>query len=81
MIFFSPLFIGYRLWWVILEKNSGQKTNGYRLNLEDIQYDYMENIRIHLSQFFRWKNVGLMEVIQAIEEAKTDNDIEGIYIK
>jgi hypothetical protein len=25
---------------VILGKNSGQKQIGYRLNLEDIQYDY-----------------------------------------
>jgi protease-4 len=60
-------------------KNSGQKQIGYRLNLEDIQYDYAGKYMIHLSQFSDLS--GLMEVIQAIEEAKTDNDIEGIYIK
>jgi hypothetical protein len=39
-----------------------------------------ENIKIHGLLFFDSKSVGLIEVLSAAIEEKTDNDIEGISI-
>jgi protease-4 len=51
------------------------------LNLEDIKYDYAGKYEDPwITIFADKKSVGLTDVIKAIEEAKTDNDIKGISI-
>jgi protease-4 len=51
------------------------------LNLEDIKYDYAGKYEDPwISIFADKKSVGLTDVIKAIEDAKTDDDIKGISI-
>jgi protease-4 len=48
------------------------------LNLEDIKYDYAGKYEDPwISIFADKKSVGLTDVIKAIEDAKTDDDIKG----
>ena len=51
------------------------------LNLEDIQNDYAGKYKDPwMTIFSENKRVGLTDIINAIEEAKTDDDIKGISI-
>lgn len=51
------------------------------LNLEDVKNDYAGKYKDPwMTIFADKKHIGLTDVIQAIEEAKTDNDIKGISI-
>ena len=51
------------------------------LNLEDIQNDYAGKFTDpFVTMFSENKNVGLIDIINAIENAKTDDDIKGISI-
>lgn len=50
------------------------------LNLEDIKNDYAGKYKDPWMTLFSDKKVGLTDVINAIEEAKTDEDIKGISI-
>jgi protease-4 len=80
IFFFGVLFIG-AVFGGDSEKIAVKSKSVIELNLEDIQYDYAGKYKDPFVTIFSdGKNVGLMEVIQAIEEAKTDNDIEGISI-
>jgi protease-4 len=84
-VFFMIFFFGILLIGAAFggdsEKIAVKSKSVIELNLEDIQYDYAGKYKDPFMTIFSdGKNVGLMEVITAIEEAKTDNDIEGISI-
>jgi protease-4 len=80
LFFFGILFIG-AIFSGDSEKISVKNNSVIVLNLEDIQYDYAGKYKDPwVTIFSDSKSVGLMEVISAINEAKTDDDIEGISI-
>lgn len=80
LFFFGILFIG-AVFGGESEKIVVKNNSVIELNLEDIQHDYAGKYKDPwVSIFSDSKSVGLMDVINAIEEAKTDNDIEGISI-
>ena len=80
LFFFGILFIG-AIFGGDSEKISVKNNSVIVLNLEDIQYDYAGKYKDPwVTIFSDGKNIGLMEVINAIDEAKTDDDIKGISI-
>ncbi|CAM2799973.1 signal peptide peptidase SppA [Flavobacterium frigoris] len=84
-IFFMLFFFGVLIIGAIFGGDSEAitvKNNSViELNLEDIKYDYAGKYEDPwITIFTDKKSVGLTDVIKAIEEAKTDNDIKGISI-
>lgn len=84
-VFFMLFFFGILLVGAIFggdsEKISVKNNSVIELNLEDIQYDYAGKYKDPwVTIFSDSKSVGLMDVITAIDQAKTDNDIKGISI-
>lgn len=80
LFFFGILFIG-AIFGGDSEKITVKNNSVIVLNLEDIQYDYAGKYKDPwVTIFSDSRSAGLMEVISAIDEAKTDDDIEGISI-
>ncbi|MBC5840036.1 signal peptide peptidase SppA [Flavobacterium sp. F-380] len=80
IFFFGILFIG-AVFGGDSDKIVVKNNSVIELNLEDIQYDYAGKYKDPwVTIFSDGKNIGLMDVISAIEDAKTDDDIEGISI-
>ena len=80
IFFFGILFIG-AVFGGDSDKIVVKNNSVIELNLEDIQYDYAGKYNDPwVTIFSDGKNIGLMDVISAIEDAKTDDDIEGISI-
>jgi protease-4 len=84
-IFFMLFFFGILIIGAIFGGDSetiAVKNNSViELNLENIKYDYAGKYEDPWITIFTDKNsVGLTDVINAIEEAKTDDDIKGISI-
>ena len=80
IFFFGILFIG-AVFGGDSEKIVVKNNSVIELNLEDIQYDYAGKYNDPwVTIFSDGKNIGLMDVLSAIENANTDNDIEGISI-
>jgi protease-4 len=80
LFFFGILFIG-AVFGGDSEKVMVKNNSVIELNLEDIQYDYAGKYNDPwVTIFSDGKTVGLMDILSAIEEAKTDNNIEGISI-
>lgn len=80
LFFFGILFIG-AVFGGDSEKVMVKNNSVIELNLEDIQYDYAGKYDDPwVTIFSDGKTVGLMDILSAIEEAKTDNNIEGISI-
>jgi protease-4 len=80
LFFFGILFIG-AVFGGDSEKVVVKNNSVIELNLEDIQYDYAGKYNDPwVTIFSDGKTVGLMDILTAIEEAKTDNNIEGISI-
>ena len=84
-IFFMLFFFGILIIGAVFGGDSETikvKNNSViELNLEDIKYDYAGKYEDPwITIFADKKSVGLTDVIKAIEEAKTDDDIKGISI-
>jgi len=84
-IFFMLFFFGILIIGAVFGGDSETikvKNNSViELNLEDIKYDYAGKYEDPwITIFADKKSVGLSDVIKAIEEAKTDDDIKGISI-
>ena len=84
-IFFMLFFFGILIVGAVFGGDSEAivvKNNSViELNLEDIKYDYAGKYEDPwISIFADKKSVGLTDVIKAIEDAKTDDDIKGISI-
>jgi protease-4 len=80
LFFFGILFIG-AIFGGDTEKISVKKDSVIELNLEDLQYDYAGKYKDPwVTIFSDGKNIGLMDVINALNEAKTDDNIKGISI-
>jgi protease-4 len=84
-IFFMLFFFGILLVGAVFGGDSetiAVKNNSViELNLEDIKYDYAGKYEDpFITIFADKKSVGLTDVIRAIEDAKTDDDIKGISI-
>tara|TARA_R110002126_G_scaffold282901_1_gene431756 strand:+ start:5165 stop:6925 length:1761 start_codon:yes stop_codon:yes gene_type:complete len=80
LFFFGILFIG-AVFGGDSEKVMVKNNSVIELNLEDIQFDYAGKYNDPwVTIFSDGKTVGLMDILSAIEEAKTDNNIEGISI-
>jgi protease-4 len=80
LFFFGILFIG-AIFGGDSEKVSVKKDSVIELNLEDLQYDYAGKYKDPwVTIFSDGKNIGLMDVINALNEAKTDDNIKGISI-
>jgi protease-4 len=67
-----------QFWW--FRSNHSQNNSVIVLNLEDIKYDYAGKYEDPDLYFADKKSVGPTDVIKAIEDAKTDDDIKGISI-
>ena len=84
-IFFMLFFFGILIIGAIFGGESEGitvKSNSViELNLEDIKNDYAGKFKDPWVNIFSdGKNIGLTDIISAIEEAKTDDDIKGISI-
>ncbi|PKH66346.1 signal peptide peptidase SppA [Flavobacterium sp. ALD4] len=84
-IFFMLFFFGILIVGAVFGSDSEAitvKNNSViELNLEDIKYDYAGKYEDPwITIFADKKSVGLTDVIKAIEDAKTDDDIKGISI-
>ena len=84
-IFFMLFFFGIILIGAIFGSESDvvtvENNSVIELNLEDIQNDYAGKYKDPLVSLFEdGEKVGLVDVIYAIEQAKTDSDIKGISI-
>ena len=84
-VFFMLFFFGILIIGVIFGGESegvAVKSNSViELNLEDIKNDYAGKYKDPwMTIFSEDKNIGLTDIINAIEEAKTDDDIKGISI-
>ncbi|MFV5688646.1 signal peptide peptidase SppA [Flavobacterium sp. ZT3R25] len=84
-IFFMLFFFGILIIGAIFggesEGISVKSNSVIELNLEDIKNDYAGKFKDPwVTIFSDGKNIGLTDIISAIEEAKTDDDIKGISI-
>ncbi|WP_268848827.1 signal peptide peptidase SppA [Flavobacterium aestivum] len=84
-VFFMLLFFGIVLLGAIFgEESEGVtvKSNSViELNLKDICYDYAGKYKDPWMEVFsEKKSIGFIDIINAIEKAKTDSDIKGISI-
>ncbi|MFV5691543.1 signal peptide peptidase SppA [Flavobacterium sp. LT1R49] len=84
-IFFMLFFFGILIIGAIFggesEGISVKNNSVIELNLEDIKNDYAGKFKDPwVTIFSDGKNIGLTDIISAIEEAKTDDDIKGISI-
>jgi protease-4 len=81
MLFFFGILIIGALFGGDSETIAVKNNSVIELNLEDIKNDYSGKYEDPFITIFADKNsVGLTDVIRAIEDAKTDNDIKGISI-
>jgi protease-4 len=81
MLFFFGILIVGALFGGDSETIAVKNNSVIELNLEDIKNDYSGKYEDPFITIFADKNsVGLTDVIRAIEDAKTDNDIKGISI-
>jgi protease-4 len=81
MLFFFGILIVGTLFGGDSETIAVKNNSVIELNLEDIKNDYSGKYEDPFITIFADKNsVGLTDVIRAIEDAKTDNDIKGISI-
>ncbi|MFV8373776.1 signal peptide peptidase SppA [Flavobacterium sp. LB1P62] len=84
-IFFMLFFFGILIIGAIFggesEGVSVKSNSVIELNLEDIKNDYAGKFKDPwVTIFSDGKNIGLTDIINAIEDAKTDDDIKGISI-
>lgn len=84
-IFFMLFFFGILIIGAIFggesEGVSVKSNSVIELNLEDIKNDYAGKFKDPwVTIFSDGKNIGLTDIISAIEDAKTDDDIKGISI-
>jgi protease-4 len=84
-IFFMLFFFGILIIGAIFGGESEgitiKNNSVIELNLEDIKNDYAGKFKDPwVTIFSEGKNIGLTDVLNAIEEAKTDDDIKGISI-
>jgi protease-4 len=68
LFFFGIVIVEYLVVTQILQYNKSNSV--IELNLEDINYDYAGNINPWVTIFSENENVGLIDIIDAIEEAK-----------
>src|SRR3970040_2878765 len=81
MLFFFGILIIGAIFGGEAEGVAVKSNSVIELNLEDIQNDYAGKYKDPwMTIFSENKKVGLTDIINAIEEAKTDDDIKGISI-
>lgn len=81
MLFFFGILIIGALFGGESEGVSVKSNSVIELNLEDIKNDYAGKFKDPwVTIFSDGKNIGLTDIISAIEDAKTDDDIKGISI-